>query len=219
MGHYGFATTCAAIGVIVSVCLVPGLIHCGGDDFVSNRTKVFIRAADLIVVTACVFWLFAARLGPVPVLAPYLIASAGMLLMAEVDWMVRRIPRILLYPTLVAVIVSMVGVCLAGTSWTHLGWALVAGAVTCTFLGVVHLLRPDGLGWGDVRLAALTGLVASFFDPWYRDVLLALIVGFAVGCAAGILKAILRGTGRKTTISLGPYLVIGSLAVALLQPH
>ncbi len=40
----------------------------------------------------------------------------------------------------------------------RLGWALFGATVGFGVFAVIYLLRPDAMGFGDVRLAALLGL-------------------------------------------------------------
>jgi leader peptidase (prepilin peptidase)/N-methyltransferase len=73
---------------------------------------------------------------------------------------------------------------------------------------VPALLRPDGLGLGDVKLAAVLGLFLG------GRVALALAVALAAGAAAGAVIVARRGlaAGRRATIPFAPCLALGALA-------
>jgi leader peptidase (prepilin peptidase)/N-methyltransferase len=81
-----------------------------------------------------------------------------------------------------------------------LGFVLAGG-----FLLVVGLLRKDAMGGGDVKLAALMGLILD------SKVIIALFLAFIVGAAAGILLILLKIRGRKELIPFGPFLALGGL--------
>ncbi|MEP6300149.1 MAG: prepilin peptidase, partial [Ilumatobacter sp.] len=75
---------------------------------------------------------------------------------------------------------------------------------------VVHLVSPSSIGFGDVKFAAALGIYLSWFDP---------IAGL-LACALTLLAAwphsvvhALRRTGA--TVPLGPYLLIGAAAAAI----
>jgi leader peptidase (prepilin peptidase) / N-methyltransferase len=72
------------------------------------------------------------------------------------------------------------------------------------------LVRPEGMGMGDVKLAALIGLFLGW-QAWP-----ALLAGLALGALAGGLFSL--GTGRppsRTTLPLAPFMAVGSLPVLL----
>src|SRR5690606_39946340 len=85
-----------------------------------------------------------------------LLAVVGVVLAVE-DLASHRLPNAVLAPTAVALGLLLVVAAIAGGTWTDLVRAAVA-AVACG-LGylVLALLRPTGLGMGDVKLGAVLG--------------------------------------------------------------
>jgi len=72
------------------------------------------------------------------------------------------------------------------------------------------LVRPEGMGMGDVKLAALIGLFLGW-QAWP-----ALLIGLALGAVMGVLVSL--GTGRplsRTALPLAPFMAAGSLPVLL----
>jgi leader peptidase (prepilin peptidase)/N-methyltransferase len=86
-------------------------------------------------------------------------------------------------------------------------WAAGAGG----FLLAAALVRPDGMGMGDVKLAAVLGLLLG------DGVVAALLVALLTGVAIGVLIALRRGVpaARTATLPFGPMLALGG-AVAFL---
>jgi leader peptidase (prepilin peptidase)/N-methyltransferase len=83
--------------------------------------------------------------------------------------------------------------------------SVVIGGVTgAGILLLVALIFPGGMGMGDVKLAALIGLLVGF-----PHVLVALLICFVLGgaVAGGLLLARLKG--RKDPIPLAPFLTAG----------
>jgi leader peptidase (prepilin peptidase)/N-methyltransferase len=99
----------------------------------------------------------------------------------------------------------------------HIQYALVGAACYFLLLLIVHLISPRGMGFGDVKLAAVMGLYLGWLAPDYlttfRLVLWAMLVGFVIGSVAGLALWAIRG--RNSAIPFGPFLAFGSLLVIL----
>jgi leader peptidase (prepilin peptidase) / N-methyltransferase len=133
---------------------------------------------------------------PAGLLALGLAPAAGA---ALVDRREGRVPDALVVVTaIVAGLGVVVGV---ASAWTVLGGATVTAAP----LLVVHLVDPDRMGFGDVKLAAALGAVLAPLD------VRAGFVALAVGSAGAIVTAAL---GRRRTVPFAPGLVAGA-SVAL----
>jgi len=78
-----------------------------------------------------------------------------------------------------------------------------------TFL-VIALLSHGGMGWGDIKLAALIGLATGF-----PLVFMALIIGSIIGSVVAVFFLIAKKKGRKEAIPFGPFLSLGTLITLL----
>ena len=140
-------------------------------------------------------------------MAPFL----GLLLaLALIDVEHRIIPNAILYPTLLLFAVTLVvgavlgrHVDLAGEA---LGFLIFGGGLL-----VVALISPRGMGMGDVKLAALIGLVLG--SQGLRYVAVAAGVAVLAG-GLGAVAALLAGRSRKSAIPFGPYLAAGGMTAA-----
>lgn len=90
---------------------------------------------------------------------------------------------------------------------------LVGFLVGGGFLLAVALVKEEGMGGGDIKLAAFMGL----FLGWY--VVLAMFIGFLTGAIVGLSLILLKKKGRKEPISFGPFLALGSLATLFWGPQ
>jgi prepilin signal peptidase PulO-like enzyme (type II secretory pathway) len=118
----------------------------------------------------------------------------------------RLLPNRLMYPALaVALLLSW--------AWPHHSapQMLAGGAVGFAVMFVMFLISPN-LGFGDVKLAGLLGLVTGL--PAVVGALA--IATIAGGVGAAILLAT-RKVGRKGTIAYGPYLALGALLGMLMN--
>jgi len=84
---------------------------------------------------------------------------------------------------------------------------LVAGVAAGGFLLVAVLAYPSGMGMGDVKLAAVMGLVLG------RAVAPAMFVALISGTIVAAIVMARKGVrdGRKTRIPFGPFLALGSI--------
>jgi len=88
--------------------------------------------------------------------------------------------------------------------------ALIGGGVGLVFLFLVALIFRGGMGWGDVKMAGLIGIMVGF--PGILTLLLLAIVGG--GVIATVLLAF-RLKGRKGTMPFGPFLSLATMATLL----
>jgi leader peptidase (prepilin peptidase)/N-methyltransferase len=168
------------------------------------------------LATAGLFAAVAARFAnvfTVVVLAAFL---AVMLAVALIDAEYRIVPNRIVYPSLLAFPIVLAGGLLSGQDVSLLraaiGFVAYGGALL-----VVAVLSPGGMGMGDVKLAALIGLVLGAFGLSY----------VAVAAAAAILAGGLGALGllvfahasRKRAIPFGPYLAAGAVVAAFLAPQ
>jgi leader peptidase (prepilin peptidase)/N-methyltransferase len=88
---------------------------------------------------------------------------------------------------------------------------LIAGAGAGLFFGLAAVVRPGGMGMGDVKLAGMLGLFLGATVAF--ALLVALVAGTVVGVA--IMARVGAAAGRKTAVPFGPFLALGGV-VALL---
>lgn len=131
--------------------------------------------------------------------------------LAVIDAHHRLIPNAVVYPSLLIFVgAQSIGALLGrdlSLTGSVFGFLAMGGALL-----TIALIRAGGMGMGDVKLAALIGLVLGSQGLRY----IAVAGGLAV-LAGGLggLAALLSGRSRKATIPFGPYLAAGATASAL----
>jgi leader peptidase (prepilin peptidase) / N-methyltransferase len=170
--------------------------------------RISARYPLIELATAGLFAGAAARFSS-PLLAGILaLFFAVMLAVSIIDLEHRIIPNRIVLPAIPAFAVLLVAAVLTGVDLSLAGAALgllaYGGGIFLVFLVV-----PGGMGFGDVKLALLMGLVLGALGLRYVAVgaALAILLG-GVGAFAAILFA---GAGRKTKIPFGPYLAAGAV--------
>ena len=85
---------------------------------------------------------------------------------------------------------------------------LLGGAVAFLIFLVIWLISPQGMGDGDIRLAAFSGLITGF-----PGALAAVFGSFILGGLVSVLLLLSGRVTRKTAIPFAPFLVITTLVV------
>jgi leader peptidase (prepilin peptidase) / N-methyltransferase len=143
-----------------------------------------------------------------------LLALASMLLLAVpltvTDFREHRLPNRLTY---LAIGISAATVLAAGLSaglWFDLSLALGLGLVTA---GLGYLMAMvNGIGMGDVKLLVATNIVLGWFSPWLILVMLA--IGFSLASLVSLALIVMRRANLKTSIAMGPFLLLGFALVS-----
>ena len=91
--------------------------------------------------------------------------------------------------------------------------SLIGGAVLAGLLMIPSMFLK-GMGIGDVKLAALIGLMTGFPQG-----IIALFSGIILGGLAAIILLLLRIKGRKEEMPYAPFLSLGAIAVLLGEPY
>ena len=164
--------------------------------------------AALATVTALVCAALAAATGTRPEVAVWLLLAPVGGLLAAVDLRVRRLPDPLTLPLAGAALVLLGLTALvpehAGEWTTALLGALALGGG----YGVLFLINPAGMGFGDVKLALGAGAVLGWYG--WPTLMLGTFAGFLLGALYGGALVVARRAGRKTAIPFGPFLIAGA---------
>ncbi|MCX4590071.1 A24 family peptidase [Streptomyces sp. NBC_01340] len=155
--------------------------------------------------------------GARPELAVWLLLAPLGVLLAVVDFRVQRLPDVLTLP-LAGLALALLGVMAlvpehAGQWPTALLGSLALGGAY--FL--LFLVNPNGMGFGDVKLALGIGAVLGWYG--WGTVVLGTFAGFLFGGLYGLGLVLLRRAGRKTSIPFGPFLIAGAYVGLLIGAY
>ncbi|MBT3149856.1 prepilin peptidase [Streptomyces sp. CHD11] len=169
------------------------------------------------VVTVLVCAVLAAATGSRPELGVWLLLAPVGVLLAMVDFRVQRLPDPLTLPFAGAALVLLGLTALvpehAGEWTTALLGALALGAGYF----VLFLINPDGMGFGDVKLALGAGAVLGWYG--WPAVMLGTLAAFVSGALYGGALVVARRAGRKTAVPFGPFLIGGAFAGLLIGAY
>jgi leader peptidase (prepilin peptidase)/N-methyltransferase len=168
------------------------------------RTPIAVATLALlvgVVVRLGVHW------STLPVLA---FASTAVAL-AVVDFAILRLPNDLTLPTALAVVVTLVVQALAEGRPHLLVTELEGGAGVAGFYLLLFAISRGGLGFGDVKVGAIAGLLMASRD--WRHVFDGTFLAYLITLAIALVLL----TQRRKKFPYGPGLLAGTIAVLLLS--
>lgn len=129
-----------------------------------------------------------------------------LVVVSVVDLRARIIPNRIVLPAAALVLAART---IVHPSVVWLG----AGAGAAGFLLVAAIVRPGGMGMGDVKLALLLGVAVG------RSVPIALFVGLAAAAVVGLVLMARDGLGaRSAAIPFAPFLALGGIVALIAGP-
>ena len=138
--------------------------------------------------------------------------------LSVIDWRTKLLPtRLVLPATGLALVAAVVG--WAVTQQTDdLVRALLGLVIARSLFWLLWFIHSAGMGFGDVRLAALLGLALGHLG--WAELLVGVYSGFLVFGLPGLLLAIVRRDRRllRTAFPFGPFMVAGALVGVLTGP-
>ncbi|MFJ1899283.1 MULTISPECIES: prepilin peptidase [unclassified Streptomyces] len=166
------------------------------------------------VVSALGCAALAATTGARPELGVWLLLAPVAVLLAAIDRRVHRLPDELTLPAAGAA-AALLGVAALlpehGGSWVS---ALLGGLGLGAFYLLLFLVNPNGMGFGDVKLALSLGVALGWYG--WAVVFAGGFAGFLFGAVYGLALMIMRRAGRRTGIPFGPFMIAGALLGILL---
>ncbi len=160
-------------------------------------------AACAALVGAAVGWQWA-----LVILVPLVPLSVAL---AVIDWRTRLLPTRLVRPaTGVAILLGLVGWAVTRDP-DDLIRAVIAMVAVRSFFWVLWWFHSAGMGFGDVRLAALLGFALGQLG--WGEVVVGAYSGFLIFGLPGLLLAIVRRDRGllKSAFPFGPFMLVGAL--------
>ncbi len=128
--------------------------------------------------------------------------------LALIDIGVFRLPWIMVAPSYPVVAVLLGAAALLAHEPARAVRMVVGALALWGLYRVLNLIRPDGMGMGDVRLAGVLGLVLAWFG--WPELLVGAFGGFLLGAVGGIALTGLRRGWLKKQIPYGPWMLLGA---------
>lgn len=140
------------------------------------------------------------------------LAGVGLWLLV-IDARTHRLPNRVVLPTLGMLVVLVIVEALATGDAGRMLRALLGGLALGAFYAAMHLGSRQGMGGGDVKLAAVIGVVLAWHGWW--TLMLGACAAFVLGALFALVLMALRRANRSTRIAFGPWMILGAvLAIA-----
>lgn len=169
----------------------------------SCRNSVFYRAVAVEISTALLFALLWERAGLSLSLIFFAIYFSIFVVLFFIDLEHRRVPNVILLPAVLFALAT-------GVIQPGIVEALIGGIFGFGILLILYLINPKGIGAGDVKLAALIGLLTG-----WPSIVIGLLIGFLLGGLGAAVLLASRVVNRKSTIPYAPFLIVGAMIAML----
>ncbi|MCB5169808.1 A24 family peptidase [Streptomyces bambusae] len=184
-----------------------GPARCGGASY-------GVRPLPAALTTAALCAALAAAAGPVPEAAVWVLLAPFVVLLARVDRAVHRLPDVLTLPLALAATALLGLAALTGRADGHWGRAALGGLALGAAYLALFLINPQGMGFGDVKLALALGVPLGWYGwgVWLAGAFL----GFLYGALYGLALVLSGRAGRRTALAFGPFMAAGAFTGVLL---
>ena len=141
---------------------------------------------------------------------PALLVFTGLgIALSGIDLDVRRLPNVLVLPAYPVLAALLAGAAAVTGDWSALLRAGLGAVALFAFFYLLAVVYPSGMGFGDVKLAGVIGLVLGWFS--WAAVVIGAFAGFLLGAVVGVAVLATGAGGRKTALPFGPFMVLGAL--------
>lgn len=134
----------------------------------------------------------------------YLVVISVFIVIFFADLRYGIIPDKIVYPAIFASFLPLI----LNTQYLILNHLLSASGAFLFFLAIYAFTKGRGMGFGDVKLVFLLGLLFGF-----PKIVYVLYIAFLTGAVFSIILILLRRKKLKETVAFGPFLILGALLV------
>jgi leader peptidase (prepilin peptidase)/N-methyltransferase len=186
---------------VVSWLLLRGRARCCG-------VPISRRYPLVELLTGLGFGAVTAWQGPSWLLPALLYLVAVSVALTFIDLDVKRLPNQIVLPSY-PVVAALLALASLGTGdWWPFARAVISGIALYGVYFVLMVIKPDGMGFGDVKLAFVLGMYLGYAG--WGQVFFGTFAASLLGGLVGIGLILARRAGRKTEIPYGPYMIAGA---------
>ncbi len=207
------------VAVLVAMVLGPWLartaVRLASRDAAARPSAV--RVMGTVVLLAALLAGALSFTGLRPATLAFVWAGGAAVVLGSVDLLVHRLPDRVTFPAYAVCAAAFTVDAAVLDAWGPLLRALVAAAAAFAIAAAAATVSPEGLGFGDVKLLGLLGLVLGWAG--WGVLLTGIFLGLVAGAVVSLALLVTRRAGWRTALPFGPPLLAGAaLALALTGP-
>ena len=142
------------------------------------------------------------------VLAAFLYFAAVSIALTGIDLDTHKLPNVIVLPSYIVAAVLLAAACFVVGDFSYLLRAAIGGAALFALYFVMAIVYPGGMGFGDVKLAGVIGLLLGFLG--WGTLVVGAFAAFLLGGVFGVALLISRRANRKSGIPFGPWMLAGA---------
>ncbi|AXJ11591.1 prepilin peptidase [Arthrobacter sp. PM3] len=169
-------------------------------------------AAVTFILSALLAW----RFGPAPELAAFVLLAVAGVQLARIDLIHHLLPNKMVFPLLGGGLVLLTGAAVAQGAAENLLRGIAGAVILFVLYLFLALTSRNGLGMGDVKLAAPLGLYLGYLG--WTQVFYGGALGFVVGGVVSVVTVLKNRGNKPKEVPYGPAMLAAGLAVILLLP-
>ncbi len=135
-----------------------------------------------------------------------------------IDWRTRLLPKIVVLPATAYVLLAGAGLSLATGDTVDLTRGVLGMICARALFWVIWRINAAGMGFGDVRLAAVVGFALGYLG--WPEFVIGLYAGFLLLGVPGLGYAVVRRDRGllRMAVPFGPFMLVGALVGILFGP-
>jgi len=203
---------------IVSWLVLRG--RCAGCDEPISVRYPLVELATAVLFAAVTGWALAQPQAPSAatwlVLAAFLYLAAISIALALIDLDTHRLPDGIVLPAYLVAGALLTAAAVVSSEWDSLLRAGIGMVALYAFYATLRLIRPGGMGGGDVKLSGVLGMYLGWLG--WPSLIVGAFGAFLLGGAFGVALLLGRRANRSTAIPFGPWMLVGAWAGILAGP-
>jgi leader peptidase (prepilin peptidase)/N-methyltransferase len=128
--------------------------------------------------------------------------------LTAIDLDVKRLPDRIVWPSYAVAGILLAASGILDGDFVALARAAAGAGILVAFYFLLVIIRPGGMGLGDVKLAGVVGLYLGFFG--WQQLIVGALAAFLLGGVVGIVLMLTRRANRKSGIPFGPWMLGGA---------
>ena len=172
----------------------------------ATPSRIAATGAVAAAVEAAILW----RFGWTPPLGAYLVYGAAATAVSATDIAARRVPNRAVLAALVPGAALLALASGLDATWWPLARGGIAMVVLAGFYLALGLAFPSGMGMGDVKWAAVTGLFLGWIS--WPAVATGTLLAFAAAALFVTVCHVAAPGRRRAVLAMAPFMSVGALA-------